>query len=339
MKKLLSVAVPCYNSQDYMEHCVETLVSGGEEVEVIIVNDGSKDGTHDKAVELSEKYPDIVRFVDKENGGHGDAVNTGLKHATGEFFKVVDSDDWVDEEALRKVLNALRYMVDNNKGLDMLLANFVYDKAGARHKKVMKYKSVFKGKMVTHWDGHVRFRKTQYILMHSVIYRTQMLRDCKLELPKHTFYVDNIFVFHPLPSVKRVCYIDVDLYHYFIGRDDQSVNEKNMIARIDQQLRVTKIMIEDYLTMQVESKALNKYMLQYLSMMMCVSSIMLILGGEKEHLEKKKELWSWLKDTDAALYKKLRHSLFGVAMNLPGKAGRKISVICYRIVQKIWGFN
>ena len=81
--KLLSVAVPCYNSQDYMEHCVETLVSGGEEVEVIIVNDGSKDGTHDLAVKLSEKYPSIVTFVDQENGGHGEAVNAGLRNAQG----------------------------------------------------------------------------------------------------------------------------------------------------------------------------------------------------------------------------------------------------------------
>ena len=103
--KLLSVAVPCYNSQDYMEHCVETLVSGGEEVEVIIVNDGSKDGTHDLAVKLSEKYPSIVTFVDQENGGHGEAVNTGLAHANGVFFKVVDSDDWVDEDGTKKCMS------------------------------------------------------------------------------------------------------------------------------------------------------------------------------------------------------------------------------------------
>ena len=119
--KLLSIAVPCYNSQDYMEHCVETLVSGGEEVEVIIINDGSQDETHNIAVLLSEKYPTIVRYITQENKGHGGAVNTGLEHAQGIFFKVVDSDDWVDEEAFRRVLNTLRYMVENKKELDMLL--------------------------------------------------------------------------------------------------------------------------------------------------------------------------------------------------------------------------
>lgn len=337
--KLLSVAVPCYNSQDYMEHCVETLVSGGDEVEVIIVNDGSSDGTHEIAVRLSERYPDIVTYVDQENGGHGEAVNIGLKHATGEFFKVVDSDDWVDEAALTKILNTLRYMVENNKGLDMLLANFVYDKQGARHKKVMKYNNIFHGKHITHWEGHVHFRKTQYILMHSVIYRTQMLKECGLKLPEHTFYVDNIFVFHPLPYVKKLCYVNVDLYHYFIGREDQSVNQKVMISRIDQHLRVTKIMIEDYLGMEIESKNLKRYMLQYLDMMMCIGSIMLILSGEKENLQKKKELWDWLEAQDKSLYKKLRYSLFGIFMNLPGKGGRLISKGCYQVARKVFGFN
>ncbi len=337
--KLLSIAVPCYNSQDYMEHCVETLVSGGEEVEVIIINDGSQDETHNIARMLSEKYPSIVKYVNQENKGHGGAVNTGLEHAQGIFFKVVDSDDWVDEEAFRKVLNTLRYMVENKKELDMLLANFVYDKLGVRRKKVMKYKNIFRTKRITHWDGHVHFRLTQYILMHSVIYRTQMLKDCGLRLPEHTFYVDNIFVFHPLPYVKKLCYIDVNLYHYFIGREDQSVNEKVMISRIDQHIRVAKLMIEDYLGMEVKSENLNHYMLQYLNMMMCIGSIMLILSGKEEDLEKKKEFWLWLKEKDEGLYKKFRYSLLGIWMNLPGKAGRKLSIFGYHMANKIFGFN
>ncbi len=337
--KLLSVAVPCYNSQDYMEHCVETLVSGGEEVEVIIVNDGSKDRTEEIANELKEKYPTIVKVVSQENGGHGEAVNTGLKNATGEYFKVVDSDDWVDEKVLEKVLKTLRYMIKEDKKLDMLLSNFVYDKQGVKHKKVMSYKSAMDSKHITSWDGAISFKKTQYILMHSVIYRTQLLKDCGLELPKHTFYVDNLYVFKPLPSVKRLCYIDVDFYHYFIGRDDQSVNEKVMISRIDQHIKVAKIMLEEYSKMEITSSKLDKYMVQYLDMMMCIASIMLILSGTKEDLQKKKELWDWLKETYPKMYKKLRYSIMGIAMNLPGKPGRAFSKIAYKITQKIFGFN
>lgn len=337
--KLLSVAVPCYNSESYMEHCVETLVSGGDEVEVIIVNDGSKDRTEEIGKSLQAKYPSIVKLVSQENGGHGEAVNTGLKNATGEYFKVVDSDDWVDEDVLKKILKTLRYMVKENKKLDMLLSNFVYDKQGAKHKKVMSYSSAMDAKHITSWDGAIKFKKTQYILMHSVIYRTQMLRECGLVLPKHTFYVDNLYVFKPLPSVKRLCYIDVDFYHYFIGRDDQSVNEKVMISRIDQHIKVAKIMLEEYDKMEIPSEKLDKYMVQYLDMMMCIASIMLILSGTEEDLKKKKELWAWLKEEYPKMYKKLRYSIIGIVMNLPGKVGRCISKFAYKVTQKIVGFN
>lgn len=338
--KLLSVAIPCYNSADYMEHCVETLLKGGEDVEIIIVDDGSvKDNTAEIADRLASEYPTIIKAIHQENGGHGQAVNTGLLHATGIYFKVVDSDDWVNEKALKTVLKTLRYMVDNNKDLDMLLSNFVYEKQGAKHKTIMSYRSAIEPKHITSWDGKIKFKKSQYILMHSVIYRTQLLKECNLELPKHTFYVDNIYVFKPLPNVKKICYIDVDFYRYFIGRDDQSVNESVMISRIDQHIRVAKIMIEDYAKMEIASEKLDKYMLQYLDMMMCIASIMLVLSKDKANLVKRKELWNWLKMEYPDIYKKLRFSLFGIWMNLPGKVGRAFSVAGYKIAQKIFGFN
>ena len=107
--KYISFAIPCYNSQDYMAHAIESILPGGEDIEIIIVNDGSKDRTSEIAHEYMEKYPTIVKVVDKENGGHGDAVNSGLAHASGKYFKVVDSDDWVDEEALQNIRSFTSY--------------------------------------------------------------------------------------------------------------------------------------------------------------------------------------------------------------------------------------
>ena len=115
--KYISFAIPCYNSQDYMAHAIESILPGGEDIEIIIVNDGSKDRTSEIAHEYMEKYPTIVKVVDKENGGHGDAVNSGLTHATGKYFKVVDSDDWVDEDALHKILDVLRHMEEDGMEL------------------------------------------------------------------------------------------------------------------------------------------------------------------------------------------------------------------------------
>ena len=226
-----------------MERAVESVLKGGKDVEIIIVNDGSKDGTEEIGKRYEREYPDIVRVISQENGGHGEAVNTGLLHATGKYFKVVDSDDWLDEEALIQVLNQMKSFEEKDEEVDMFISNYVYEKVGAGHKKVIHYRNCLPQERIFGWNDLGHFRVDQYILMHSVIYRTELLKLCQLRLPKHTFYVDNIYVYYPLPHVSTIYYLDVNLYRYYIGRDDQSVNEKNMIKRIDQQLFVNKTMI------------------------------------------------------------------------------------------------
>ena len=337
--KYISFAIPCYNSQDYMAHAIESILPGGDEVEIIIVNDGSKDKTSQIAHEYMDKYPDIIKVIDKENGGHGDAVNAGLANASGKYFKVVDSDDWVDEEALHKILMLLRHLEEDNEQIDMLISNYVYEKAGVTHKKCIHYRNVLPQDEVFRWDDIGHFRLDQYILMHSVIYRTDMLKLSQMRLPKHTFYVDNIYVYYPLPHVRKIYYLDVDFYRYFIGREVQSVNEKVMIARVDQQIFVTKTMIDMYQLKKVTSKKLRQYMINYLAIMMTVSSILLIRSKEKENLEKKKELWLYLKKRDMKTYIKIRYGILGQTMNIPGKSGRKISSLAYTVARRIIGFN
>lgn len=336
--KLLTFAIPCYNSQDYMAKCIESILPGGEDVEIIIVDDGSKDRTAEIADEYASKYPSIIRVVHQPNGGHGEAVNAGIRNATGLYFKVVDSDDWVDQDAYIQVLDKLRELVAGKERVDMLLSNYVYEKVGAKHKKVMR-QSGFPKDCIFTWSDVGHIRKGNYILMHSVIYRTQLLRECGLELPKHTFYVDNIYVYKPLPYVHNMYYLDVDFYRYFIGRDDQSVNEKVMIGRIDQQLKVNKIMVDDVNLWKVANPKCRKYMYNYLEIITVVSTIMCIRSGTEENLQKKRELWTYIKDKDIRLFHKLRTGIMGNTMNLPGKGGRKISVAAYKIAQKFVGFN
>ena len=336
LQKLLSVAIPSYNSEAYMEHCIDTLLTGGERVEILVVNDGSKDTTAEIADRYATKYPTIVRAIHQENGGHGEAVNAGLRNATGKFFKVVDSDDWVDEEALQMVLDTLEVYQDD---IELLISNYVYEKQGAKHKKVMEYSNYLPINKVFTWNDMKPFPIGKYLLMHSVIYKTEMLRDCGLVLPKHTFYVDNIFVFDPLPSVKRMYYLNVNFYRYFIGRDDQSVNEKVMIRRLDQQMRVNRIMAESFLNRDISNAYLEKYMFNYLSIITTVSSILAIKSGTEEHLAMKKQLWEDFKALDLPLYKRLRYTVLGIGVNLPGSVGRKLAIGIYKITQKIYGFN
>lgn len=322
-----------------MEKCIKSILPGGEDVEIIIVDDGStKDNTAQIADEYAAKYPTIVKAVHQENGGHGQAVNTGLCNATGKYFKVVDSDDWVDLKSYRKILNTLKKFEEEDEP-DMLIANYVYEKVGAKRKKVIRYTNVFPQEKLFGWDDIGNFKIDQYILMHTVIYKTELLKKCGLQLPKHTFYVDNIFVFEPLPNVQKMYYIDTNFYRYFIGRDDQSVNETVMISRIDQQLRVTKRMVDFYADKEITNPKCRMYMRNYLRIMMEVSSIFLIISGTEENLAKKKELWQYVKEKDKEIYKMLRYSLLGATVNLPGKAGRWISKTGYKVMNKLIGFN
>lgn len=338
--KLLSITVPCYNSSAYMRKCIESLLVGGEDVEILIVNDGStKDDTAEIAEEYAAKYPTIVRAIHQENKGHGGAVNTGMDAATGLYFKVVDSDDWVNTDAYKKILTTLDELTRGPKTVDVLIANYVYEKEGAKKKRVMRYPHAFPENQIFGWNDTKKLRPTHYVLMHSLIFRTSLLRECGLRLPEHTFYVDNLFAFKPFPYVKTFYYLDVNLYRYYIGREDQSVNEKVMISRVDQQLRVNYEMIEYMGSLKNLSKPQRRFMLHGLSIIMTVSSIMLIRAETEECLQKKKELWKHLKKHDPRAYYSIRYGIIGGAMNLPGKSGRKVSVTSYKIVQKLYGFN
>ena len=157
---------------------------------------------------------------------------------------------------------------------------------------------------------------------------------------RDSFYVDNIFVYQPLPYVKSMYYMDLDLYRYFIGRSDQSVNESVMVKRVDQQLRVTRHMIDcQDLDAIKNEKRLRAYMLHYLSTMMAVSDIFLLLDGSAEAQAKKADLWKYLKEnTKPDVYRAIRYG-FGGITNLNFPKGDTIVVGCYRIAQKIFKFN
>lgn len=340
--KLLSLAVPCYNSAAYMGKCIESLLPGGEDVEILVVNDGSTDETPQIAQGYAEKYPGIVRLINKENGGHGSAVNAGLQEAKGLYFKVVDSDDWVKEDAYQKIMETLREFAGSKEVLDMLISNFVYEKEGEKHHKVMRYRHAVPQDTLFEWKDVRHFMKGQYILMHSVIFRTKLLKECGLKLPEHTFYVDNIYVFEPLLSVKKMYYLDVNFYRYYIGRKDQSVNESVMISRIDQQIRVNKLMFDFYNTRLSEisaEKRRKQYMYNYLEIITVISTIMLAISGTPENLEKRKELWNYFRAENHRLYRRLRYGFLGGYTNLPGKGGRRISIDGYKLCRRFFKFN
>ena len=339
-EKLITYAIPCYNSAEYMDHCIESILAcGADDIEVVVVDDGSaKDNTLQKAREWEARCPGIVRAVHQENGGHGAAVMKGLEEAKGLYFKVVDSDDWLDNDANTRMLETLRGFVDDP--LDLMIVNYVYEHAADNTQEVMNYRGTIPTDRVITWEDCGRWKLSQYILMHSVVYRTQMLRDCGLELPRHTFYVDNIFVYVPLPSCQRIYYLDVDLYRYYIGREDQSVNEQVMVGRILQQLRITRIMIGAFhLDEDVQSKKLRSYMYNYLSMMMTICTIFSMMSERDDKKELRAGIWRHLKEHDSQAYRRIRRNAMGIATHLPTRVGDRVLLGGYHVAQKLFKFN
>ncbi len=323
-----------------MDTCIESLLPCGDDIEIIIVNDGStEDGTSERAHEWARRHPDTIVAVDQENRGHGGAVNHGLELAHGLYFKVVDSDDWLDADAMKEVMAYLRSQVECRNPTDLVIGNYVYEKVHEGKRTVMDYRNVFpEGREFT-WDEIGHFRSSQYLLMHSAIYRTSVLRGMGLKLPEHCFYVDNIFVYVPLPNVRTLYYLDVDMYRYFIGREGQSVNEKTMLARIDQQLRITRTMIDAVDIQRIPQPKLRKYMENYLSMMMCICSVFLRMESDPDAEGKRIAIWEYLKQKRPGMYRAIRSNVLNLGVNLPGKAGRRFGLGGYRIAQKVFKFN
>ena len=295
--KLISFTVPCYNSQVYMKKCIDSLLTGGRDVEIIIVNDGSKDGTLKLANEYKENYPDTVKVIDKENGGHGSGVNAGLKAAEGLYFKVVDSDDWLDTDALNELLGVIKLHLSEGRLPDLYVTNFIYDRVYDGTKHVSSYEKKMPQGKIFGWDGVKKFRFSHMMLMHALLYKRENLLKSGTRLPEHTFYVDNIFAYKPLPFMQTVYYLNVDLYHYFIGRADQSVNRKNIIARYEQQLLVMREMTDAYSWDEIKKmpKGLKNYMWHSLEVIMMTTLFFTCAEYSKERKENLKALWRHIK--------------------------------------------
>lgn len=322
-----------------MDRCIDSLLPAGDRVEILIINDGSTDRTGEIAEEYQRRYPDMVRAIHQENKGHGGALNTGLKLATGKYFKVVDSDDWLAHDALKAILEKMEQWESFNINVDMLVCNYYYDHLNDNKRRLINYRNIFKNGQMCGWDEIGLFAPSQYLIMHALIFDTDLLRRSGVELPEHTFYVDNLFVYKPLPLVEKIYYMDVALYHYFIGRDDQSVNESVMCRRIDQHIRVTKMVADCVDIETVKYPRLSTYMVRNVSIMFAISSIHLLLIGTDEAYQKRKDLWEFIKTSKPKLYRKLRFGTLSGFTYLPGKLGGLATVSGYRAAKKVYKFQ
>lgn len=332
--KYISFVVPCYNSEEYMEKCIKSLLIGKDDVEIIIIDDGSKDNTGKIADKYQKKYPNIVKAIHQENGGHGEGINVGLKHATGKYFKVVDSDDWLDETAYKKLLKEIKHI-----DTDLVVCNYVYTYTDGRSDQVISFANVYdEGKVLT-WDDIHKFKLTQYPSLHSMMYKKSVLDKSNIDLPKHVFYEDNLFIYLPLVNTKTIYYLDLDLYRYYIGRADQSVQESQMIKRSSHQVLVSERVCTAYDLTEIENKKLRKLMTRECIFLMTIGVVFSRLAFNKEGEKQYKELWKSVKEKNPKLYRRMRYFSMATWVSIPGKLGRQIMKLGYRFAHSLVNFN
>ena len=340
--KLITFVVPCYNSQDYMEKCVDSLLKGGEKAEILIIDDGSTDRTGEIADRYERDHPGRVRALHQENGGHGECINHGLREASGVYFIIVDSDDWLAADALQEVLDCLESF-EKEGGIDLCICNYVYDHQGKkRRNQTIRYGNIFPQGEIFGWEQTKAFRPWQLLTLHSCIYRTEILRACHMELPKHVFYEDNLFVYYPLPNVKKMYYMNADLYHYFIGREDQSVSETVIKKRCGDQILITTKIFKSYHLEEIakDNLKLAKYMYHEMVMMATIATAFTRLNNSKEADAQVEEMWKDLESFDEKLAHKIKHASIAAFENIPGRVGRLFGMRCYRIAHRfVLNFN
>lgn len=336
---LISFVIPCYNSQNYMRKCIDSILPFVNDCEILIIDDGSKDNTLDIANEYKNKYPNSIKAIHQENKGHGGAVNTGIKNSTGDYIKIVDSDDWLDNSSLSKLIATLKEHKEKNISVDLYITNFVYEHSIDNSEYVMQYHEFIKKDTLLEWSNIKRFKTNRALLMHSLLYKREVLLDSNLILPEHCFYVDDIYSYIPLPYTKKIFYLDIPLYRYFIGRDDQSVNLVNMAKRYEMQLTVYRTMYDrySYSDLLTFPSGLKKYMLHILSIIFIVCVLTLVSSKDNKKIRKKeyKNLWKYMKEKDIKLYKKLRWQNYPFLCTLmPWPIKKLVFKYGYKIAQK-----
>lgn len=317
-----------------MEKCIDSLLIGKDDVEIIIIDDGSKDNTGKIADRYQKKYPKIVKVVHQENGGHGEGINTGLQHATGKYFKVVDSDDWLDEKAYKKLLKEIKHI-----DTDLVVCNYVYTYTDGRKDQTISFANVYEEGKVLTWDDIHRFKVTQYPSLHSMMYKKSVLDKSNIDLPKHVFYEDNLFIYLPLVNTKTIYYLDLDLYRYYIGRADQSVQESQMIKRSSHQVLVSERVCTAYDLTKVENKKLRRLMTRECIFLMTIGVVFSRLAFNKEGEKQYKELWQSVKKKNPKLYRRMRYISLATWVSIPGAFGRLIMKAGYRFAHSLVNFN
>lgn len=226
-QKLLSIIVPSYNMEAYLPKCLGSLIVDDKELlqrlDVIVVNDGSKDRTSEIAHEFEAKYPGVFRVVDKENGNYGSCINAALSMVTGEFVKVLDADDWFSKENLAKYLLVLEGFGISSPDLIITDYDIVDEKKGVQEHYSYQFCPD------SEFDILDFVNAKAYVPMHAYTYRTNVLKSMRYRQLEGVSYTDTEWVLLPLSNVSKIRYVPLLIYHYLQGREGQTMEINKIV--------------------------------------------------------------------------------------------------------------
>ncbi len=231
MSKVLTITVPSYNVEKFLENTLDSFADERilADIEVLIVDDGSKDNTAKIGMSYEDKYPDSFRVISKENGGHGSTINRGIKEARGRYFKVVDGDDWVDSDGFYELIQKLKTCE-----ADYVVTNYYEVDDNTKEKNPVSFEGLTKDLLLE----FSAIAKETKISMHALVIRTAILKDHNIRLDEHCFYVDVEYILYPIPYVNTVEYFDIYVYMYRQAQATQSVSMAGLQKHIQNHIDV-----------------------------------------------------------------------------------------------------
>lgn len=300
MEKILTISIAAYNAEKDITRCLDSLIATGimEKLDVVIVNDGSTDQTAEIANSYVEKYVDSICLINKRNGGHGSTINASIEVAKGKYYKILDSDDWVESLNLKKLVN---FLEEND--IDMVL-NPYHEISYSDHsiRKLVKYE---KEKLIYNKKYDISALNDNHVLfMHSLTFKTDIMKKMGSIIDEHCFYVDMEYCIFPMLYVKSFACLDFPVYQYLLGSQTQSMNMQNMIKRRDQHMKVTRRLIDFYYKNENlfdnNVKKIIRTRIKYAIYQQY--KIFYNMTG-KEAIFETKDFDSWLKNKDLDFYK------------------------------------
>ena len=241
--KTLTILIPVYNTEKYIKRCLDSLlvpeVLG--DIEILVVSDGSKDRSTEIVQGYVERYPDTIILIDKENGGHGSTINAGIAAAKGKYFRVLDSDDWFNTLEFTEFVVRLR-----EENADLVVCDYRKEHTYNSKSEYFQYENLQDGHVYNFDEFDLAILKGEYFVMATSTYKTEILRQSGLKLLEKTFYVDMQYNVVPITKVDNFTYYHLDIYRYFIGRKEQSMNMDNFVRNQEHHKKMIKWLIKYY---------------------------------------------------------------------------------------------